>query len=287
MSLKLLSSPFEKDFQAIIKKTKRDIVFSSPYINDAGVSILLNSLNPTNKSINIVTNLSAQNIIDNVTQPQALLRMYSVFQKTTVASLAKLHAKVYIIDEDFAVITSANLTYGGLKSNFEYGVLIDDTETVKTVKKDILDYAALGHLYDKDFLAKIHEESKKIEQVQRKAEIQRSEIDLKLLLQQQQKIDSILETQFTDKETRHGVFAKTIKFLLENNKQLTTQQLYQLVQEIHPEMCNDTIKYSNGEKKWKIEVRQARHFLKKQGVVEMSVSHTSHQNIWSISNTEK
>jgi hypothetical protein len=31
-------------------------------------------------------------------------------------------------------VTSANLTYGGIKSNFEYGVLIDDLESIKIIK---------------------------------------------------------------------------------------------------------------------------------------------------------
>jgi hypothetical protein len=204
--------------------------------------------------------------------------MYSVFQKTTVSSLSKLHAKVYIIDETVAVITSANLTYGGLKSNFEYGVLINDKTTIKTVKQDVLDYAALGLVYDKEFLTKIYEESQKIEKIQGKPDKQRNDSELKLLLEQQQKIDTILESRYEDKETRHSIFAKTIKFLLGKHKQLTTPELYSLVQDIHPEMCDDTVKYSNGEKKWKIEVRQARHFLKKQGVVTMHG--TSHNNIW-------
>jgi HKD family nuclease len=275
MSVKLLKSPFEKEFQSLIKQAKREIIFSSPYINDAGVSILLNSINPSNKSINILTNLSARNIIDNVTQPLALLKMYAAFQTTTISSLAKLHAKVYIIDETVAVITSANLTYGGLKSNFEYGVLIDDKTTIKTVKKDVLDYAALGLVYDKDFLIKIHEESKKTEKVQAKKDALRNASELKLLLEQQQKIDTLFVSRYEDKDTIHSIFTKTIKFLLEKNKQLTTEEIYMLVQDIHPEMCNDNRKYKNGEKKWKIEVRQARFALQRKGIV-VQVSNTPH-----------
>ena len=110
-----LKSPFEKEFKTILGKTKREIVFASPYINDRGVSILLDSVgNIKDKSINILTNLSARNIIDNVTQPQALLKMYDTFKETTISSLDKLHAKIYIVDESLAIITSANLTYGGL-----------------------------------------------------------------------------------------------------------------------------------------------------------------------------
>jgi hypothetical protein len=63
-----LKSPFEKEFRSILSKTQKEVVFSSPYINYGGVSILFDSISNINdKSINILTNLSAQNIIDNVT----------------------------------------------------------------------------------------------------------------------------------------------------------------------------------------------------------------------------
>jgi hypothetical protein len=201
--------------------------------------------------------------------------MYDAFGQTTVSSLEKLHAKVYIIDEKNAIITSANLIYGGLKSNFEYGVLIDDKTTIKTVKKDVLDYAALGLVYDKDFLIKIHEESKKIEKAQDKKETLRNASELKMMLEQQQKIDTLFANRYEDRDTIHSIFTKTIKFLLEKNKQLTTEEIYMLVQDIHPEMCNDNRKYKNGEKKWKIEVRQARFALQRKGIV-VQVSNTPH-----------
>jgi phosphatidylserine/phosphatidylglycerophosphate/cardiolipin synthase-like enzyme len=43
-----------------------------------------------------------------------------------ISSLGKLHAKVYLIDDIGGIITSANLTGGGLITNFEYGVFIND-----------------------------------------------------------------------------------------------------------------------------------------------------------------
>jgi HKD family nuclease len=267
MSVKLLKSPFENEFRTIFSKAKREIIFSSPYINDAGISILLNSVNPSNKSINILTNLSARNIVDNVTQPLALIKIYNAFGQTTVSSLEKLHAKVYIVDEKIAVITSANLTYGGLKSNFEYGVLLNDKKSIQAVKKDVLDYAELGHIFDKSFLTKIYEESQKIEKVQAKKETLRNVSELKLLLEQQQKIDTLFISRYEDKDTIHGIFTKTIEFLLQRNKQLTTEEIYTLVQDIHPEMCDDNRKYKNGEKKWKIEIRQARFALQRRGIV--------------------
>lgn len=188
MSVKLLKSPFESEFRNVFNQAKYEIVFSSPYINDAGLTIMLNSIDrPTNKNIQILTNLSVRNIVDNVTQPSAILKMHDSFKEKAVTSLTKLHAKIYIIDELLAVITSANLTYGGIKSNFEYGVLIDDKKIIKTVKQDVLDYASLGLVFDKDFLSKIFTESQKIEKIQEKQIKNRTDSDLKLLLEQHKK----------------------------------------------------------------------------------------------------
>ncbi len=50
-------------------------------------------------------------------------------------SLASLHAKLFIFD-DKAVVTSANLTEGGLRRNIEYGVLIHEGEAFQKVKSD-------------------------------------------------------------------------------------------------------------------------------------------------------
>jgi phosphatidylserine/phosphatidylglycerophosphate/cardiolipin synthase-like enzyme len=275
-----LKSPFEKEFRAILNKTEKEIVFSSPYINDGGVSILLGSIgNINDKSINILTNLSARNIVDNVTQPQALLKMYDAFKKTTISSLDKLHAKIYIIDESFAVITSANLTYGGLKTNFEYGVLTDDIESIKMIKRDVLDYASLGYVFDKPFIAKIYEETQKIKYVQEKPDKERGDSELRLLLEQKKKIDSLFVRRYENRETRHGIFVKTILFLLRKYRQLTIIELYALVKDIHPEMCDDSIEYHN-EIRWKIEVRQALFFWRRKGMV-LGQGPVHHQ-IWSL-----
>ncbi|MDR0349089.1 MAG: phospholipase D family protein [Tannerella sp.] len=278
VTAKLLKSPFEYEFRAALNKAEKEIIFSSPYINDAGASVLIESIrNPDNKRIRILTNLSVSNIIDNVTQPAALLKICASFSNIVISSLERLHAKVYIIDVSFAVITSANLTNGGLRSNFEYGVAIDDPETIKTIKRDILDYASLGHVFDRDFLVKIYGESKKIEKVQTKNDTQRNSSDLKSLLASQKKLDTIFALRYEDTKTRHSIFTKTVLFLLEKHKQLTTQELYVLVQGIHPEMCDDNIIYHN-EKRWKIEIRQALFYWRRKDIV--IGQGTSRNNTW-------
>lgn len=268
MSIKLIKSPCDKEFKDIFLVAKKEIIISSPYINIGGVDLMLNSINePNKKSINILTNLSSQNIIDNVTQPSALLSIYESFNTTTVTNLSKLHAKIYIIDNSLALISSANLTFGGLKSNFEYGVLIDEKDKVNIIKKDVLDYASVGYVFDKKIIGKLQKLTKDLEPQQSAIKKDSTVSEIKRILKHQQEITETIASQYNNKETRHGIFAKTIDYLLHKNSELTTTEIYKLVQDIHPELCNDDVKYSNGEKKWKIEVRQSRFFLQKKGVV--------------------
>ena len=50
-----------------------------------------------------------------------------------------LHSKIYVFDETQAIVTSGNLTYGGLNTNYEYGVLIRDEANVSSIIQDFYD----------------------------------------------------------------------------------------------------------------------------------------------------
>ncbi len=58
--------------------------------------------------------------------------------------LSKLHAKVYVADTKRAIVTSGNLTRGGLDINYEYGIRIDEPCAVARIREDLLDYSKLG-----------------------------------------------------------------------------------------------------------------------------------------------
>lgn len=54
----------------------------------------------------------------------------------TVKNFPKLHSKIYLFDDEKAIITSANLTNGGMLRNFEYGIYLDEKSIVKTIVDD-------------------------------------------------------------------------------------------------------------------------------------------------------
>lgn len=59
-------------------------------------------------------------------------------QGTKILSLAGLHAKVYVIDDKRALVTSANATMGGMERNWECGVALEDARTIEAVANLIL-----------------------------------------------------------------------------------------------------------------------------------------------------
>jgi hypothetical protein len=57
-------------------------------------------------------------------------------KKGDIKNFQKLHSKIYIFDNKTAIISSGNLTKGGLITNYEYGILIEEYDFVKKVIND-------------------------------------------------------------------------------------------------------------------------------------------------------
>lgn len=52
-------------------------------------------------------------------------------QGTIVRSISGLHAKAYVVDDTRALVTSANATNGGMRRNWECGISITDTPSIR------------------------------------------------------------------------------------------------------------------------------------------------------------
>ena len=49
-----------------------------------------------------------------------------------------LHVKLYVFDDKFAVVGSANLTESGMWNNIEHIVIFDNPEEIQTIRSDFL-----------------------------------------------------------------------------------------------------------------------------------------------------
>ncbi len=84
--------------------------------------------------ISVVTNINLMNFYKKSSDVEAIFEVLN--NKDAVFNYQGLHAKFYIFDEEYAIITSANLTGAGLKRNYEYGVLVDDKCTIERICND-------------------------------------------------------------------------------------------------------------------------------------------------------
>ena len=82
-----------------------------------------------------------------------------------------------MIDNRAAVITSANLTSSGLTS-FEYRVLVEDEESVESIRRDMEQYFSWGNKFTIEILRRIAEMSEEIWKLQREVEKENKDSEL-------------------------------------------------------------------------------------------------------------
>jgi len=202
-----------------------------------------------------------------------LLELHRQFGHVEVSSVGRLHAKVYLRDDDAAIITSANLTSGGLLNNFEYGVLINEKGVVSAIKDDMSKYFSLGNVCDRDLLEKVENSAKELAKTRRKVNAAVTAPELTRLLRKgTDKLDvQLLENRVKGGKTIHAIFCDTILYVLEREGPLDTKTLEFFIQSILPDICNDSIyRVIHGEnvgRKWKHQVRSSQSTLKDKGII--------------------
>ena len=221
--VRLLSKPWNLDFKNLLNGAKKEVLISSPFINNAGIDFLLDS-GDKNCAVTILTNLSSSNILKNVTDPGAVAKVFDGFRDVRVSSLGNLHAKIYIADNTGAIITSANLTNGGIFNNFEYGSFFENEDIVQLIKNDLKKYFSLGNLIDKEFLDQISKEAEKVDIIKKGKDEDVIKFN-KMLDSQFERINEKLLRNRVKRKTINNIFSETILYLLEKHGGLPTRRL--------------------------------------------------------------
>jgi hypothetical protein len=274
--IEFLQSPWGQHFDLLIEEAVSSLVISSPYIGRGPCDRILAIKSKTQRikpfSILLLTDLSRNTLLSGATDVSAICDMAEAFPQMEVRFLPSIHAKVYIADEKLAVITSANMTNGGLLNNFEYGVKLADRNLVRRIKHDITEYAALGTKithYKLQFLSRI---SSELNGIRTKAE-KSIKGQLRAEFEQQLKNfdEEIIRVRAAGRAP-HAIFADAIIYLLKL-RPMATVELHPLIQRIHPDLCDNSIdRVIDGRhfgKKWKHAVRTAQQYLKKKGLIEL------------------
>jgi hypothetical protein len=271
----LVDSPFGPTFKRFLDQIHDSCLISSPFITAAPISQLISAVAQKRLQdsieITLVTDLSIEHLVGGSTDVRALLSLTEHVQNVSLVYLPRIHAKVYVSGTRLAIITSANMTEGGLFRNFEYGVSITDPALVAHVRSDVERYATLGGRVTRQRLAEIGERVEELrtaieqERLSIKAQVRRAALDL-----ERRARDDLLRARVAGRSIT-GVFADTILYVLRNGP-LSTASIHARIREIHPDLCDDSIdRVIDGERfgrLWKHHVRNAQQQLKRAGLID-------------------
>ena len=264
----LLSSPWDREFDSLVESASKSLILCAPFITrgpyERIASLAQKSGVTSSLNVSILTNLSRDSMLSGAIDVLALLKLTQTFPATQVRILPSLHAKVYIADEKKAIITSANLTEGGLKRNFEYGVVLTKKSAVEHVKRDALSYAALGSPVSEGELKLFAEIITDLREVAAAAQrTMRASLRIEFNKRLAAADIEILRVRSAGR-TAHAIFADAIIHLLRSGP-MRTVEIHQQIRTIHPDLCDDTVdRVIEGRhfgKKWKHAVRTAQVYL--------------------------
>jgi hypothetical protein len=104
----------------LLTNSKRFVRVASAYVTDSG---LLSALVAGTRRVQLLTSLLRMDVITGATSLDALANLIEAGVDCRCLSTGpRLHAKVYIVDDESAVVTSANLTVSALRRNIEVGI---------------------------------------------------------------------------------------------------------------------------------------------------------------------
>lgn len=263
-------------FSELVRNAREQLLICSPFITRGGVALVASNLSEKLReegSLVFLTDLSPLSACEGATDPRAIEELAAVFRTSSLFHLSRLHAKVYIADSKQAIVTSGNLTSGGIYNNFEYGLFIDHAPSIEMIRKDMLDYAQLGALLDRSAMGRYCDvvDRARRDYLARQAELGESTRDrVRNTLRDAE--DELIRSHLAGGAV-HTVFAKTILYLLRRSGPLSTEELHPLIEGIHPDLCDNTVdRIIDGKhfgKKWKHAVRTAQQFLKRRGAIEL------------------
>lgn len=276
LSLELLRKGWKPRLEDLVDSAEKCLFIAAPFITQPGVEViqarLSNGLRERGE-IRILTSLDILSICQGTCDPLALRSLLGVVPSSNLTHLPRLHAKVYIADDHTAIITSGNLTVGGLVANFEYGVVLDDPSLVRQVRNDIIEYANLGAvLHDEQLIAFCEASDRVREAFRRQAASVAHRYRKEFQAQARMAEDQLIRLRLSGGPP-HTVFAKTIAYLLKRHGPLKTIEQHPLIQQTHPDLCDDSVdRVIDGQhfgKKWKHAVRTAQQRLKEAGLIEL------------------
>lgn len=274
--IELVASPCKHAIQSLIQNVSTELHIVSPFVTDAGISVVIGGLDTSTGrlpiAVQLLTDLNPLSVCQGSCDPQAILHLVRLFPCTEVVHLPRVHAKILVADRRVAMIGSANLTEGGMQDNYEYCVKISSRKMATKIVRDVEGYSSLGAPITVDLLESYVQAATSLSEIFRRKE---HAVSLSLKREFDAHVrsasDLLLQARVRAKEGVTGIFSRTILFLLRMGP-MRTVDIHPKIQRIHPDLCDDSVdRVIDGErfgKKWKHLVRTAQQILKRNGLIE-------------------
>ena len=276
-----IKSPWLATFDQFAGSIRESAIIAAPYISRDPVERFAEKLRSRRNSVRVdlLTNLHSDSLVDGSLDIGALVWLCQYVPGTTVRHLRYLHAKAYVADEHTAIVTSANLTNGGLGRNRELGVAITDPDGVRDIADDLREYGNLGVLVPADDLADLGA-------MAQQAKVSKAAINGAVPMNVRARHDAILKDmnerlvklrtageEFASDPNGSitSQFAEAVLYVLRTYGPMPTSELSPLVRNLKPELCDDEVdRVISGRafgKRWKHDIQNAQQQLKRDGSI--------------------
>lgn len=259
-------SPVHERLLDLVESAERDLFLAAPFISRPPLEQIADVLQRRQQlpTVQIFTHFIEPSIRSGSLDCIALEQFAQTIPTTRILNFPNLHAKIYIADERAAIVTSANLTQGGLHRNWEYSLWLNDTPTVEKVRADLNTAAATRATeLPPDFLKDLVTRQVDAKKSRVKEEIDEDIIDLL------SRINSETRTIEAPDKAVTRIFAEEILKIHAEWGPLPTTAIYPLIKNRYPQHCDDSqvvwIKGTYECKKWERDIRNAQQQLKGKG----------------------
>jgi hypothetical protein len=124
MAIELITENHGLEIKSILNIVEDKILVISPFLGMKTCEELSSIIMKKKLLCKVITRFYREDFIQNASSLDGLLCLLE--SGAQVMSLIGLHTKLYVFDDKYSIITSANYTYGGLYSNVELGIKIDN-----------------------------------------------------------------------------------------------------------------------------------------------------------------
>jgi len=271
----VIRSPWAGTFVRLFSIVEQDLLLVSPFVKkqstDQFLAVLKERGIERRVRVTVLTNLSPECALNGSTDLEAFLQLSRDLPRFELTHLPSLHAKIYIADRQMAVVTSGNLTPSGIGGNLEYGVAFASEAAVSEIRHDFENYLLLGARIPIEDVEGLVRETAELKRAFVAAQRSIRAAARRAFKEKLQAANEQLLRHRARGKTTQAILSEAIIFLLAKAP-LRTTELYPLIQQVHPDICDDSIDRVidgvNFGKRWKHYVRNAQQFLKRTGRIQ-------------------